>query len=143
MCFSVKRTPCALRGKPAWSRMRFASATLNAASRALESWKRVVLATGLVAGLPTPNHSRLTMKLRSIAIDIARRTRASSSGFTRWFSSIHDRGEKYSHPAVFTSRFGRCRSAGMSKGSISLVWLISTWPDSSARRRLWLSGMMR
>ncbi|WP_375211444.1 AMP-binding protein [Hyphococcus sp.] len=38
------------------------------------SKKRVVEASGLVAGLPTPNHSRFTMKLRSIAMDMARRT---------------------------------------------------------------------
>jgi hypothetical protein len=83
------------------------------------------------------------MKFRSTACAIARRTRGSPSGATRWFSSIQDSGAKYSQPSTRTSRFGRARSCGTSKGSTSPEVVSCAWPVSIASRRLWLSGTTR
>ena len=92
MNLSSKRVPSAPRRRPASSSSAFAACSLNASSLTDGSWKRVAELIGLVAALPTPNHRRWTMKLRSIAIDSARRTRASPSGLERWLSSIQDSG---------------------------------------------------
>ncbi len=83
------------------------------------------------------------MKSRSSARLIACRTRTSSSGLTRWFSSIHISGEKYSQPPVSTLRLGCAWKRGTSNGSMSPDADIITWPVCSASARLWLSGTMR
>ena len=83
------------------------------------------------------------MNSRSTAMLSAWRTRTSSSGLTRWFSSIHISGEKYSQPLVSTARFGCACRRGTSNGSMSLPADIRTSPVCRASARLWLSGTMR